>query len=93
MSTGTGTGTEPAEGDKMNTLCQELLLPVSAVAGNGESHDISSDNLSVGQSLLFTQASVVGTETTGVEIFVEAVAGSMSLSSPGSTTGMFCSDS
>lgn len=91
MSTGAVT-TEPVGGDKMNTLCQELLLPGSTDAGNENSHGISSENLVVGQSLLLTEASVVGTETAGVEIFVEAVTSSMSLSNPGSTTGMLCPD-
>ncbi|XP_053257977.1 zinc finger protein 142 [Podarcis raffonei] len=85
MSTGAVT-TEPVGGDKMNALCQELLLPGSTDAGNENNHGISSENLVVGQSLLLTEASVVGTETAGVEIFVEAVTSSMSLSNPGSTT-------
>ncbi|XP_062972840.1 zinc finger protein 142 isoform X2 [Elgaria multicarinata webbii] len=78
--------TEPVGEDKMNALCQELLLPGPAVAGNEDNHGIPSENLAVGQSLLLTEASVVGTETAGVEIFVEAMAGTMSLSNPGNTT-------
>lgn len=76
----------------MNILCQELLLSGPADAGNEDSNGISSENLAVGQGLLLTEASVVGTETSGVEIFVEAVAGSMALSNPDSATGMLCSD-
>ncbi|XP_061465289.1 zinc finger protein 142 isoform X2 [Rhineura floridana] len=82
MSTGTVT-TEPMRGDKMNALCQELVLPGPVDAGNEDSHVISSENLAVGQSLLLTEASV---ETAGVEIFVEAVTSSMSLSNPGNAT-------
>ncbi|XP_054828954.1 zinc finger protein 142 [Eublepharis macularius] len=85
MNTGAVTR-EPMGEDKMNTLCQELLLPGPADAGNEDSHGIASENLTVGQSLILTEASVVGAETSGVEIFVEAVAGSMSLSNPGNTT-------
>uniref|UniRef100_A0A6J0TGY6 Zinc finger protein 142 isoform X1 n=1 Tax=Pogona vitticeps TaxID=103695 RepID=A0A6J0TGY6_9SAUR len=78
--------TEPVGEDKMNALCQELLLPGPAVVGSEDNHGISSENLAVGQSLLLTETSVVGTETAGVEIFVEAMGDTMSLSNPGNTT-------
>ncbi|XP_044294332.1 zinc finger protein 142 isoform X2 [Varanus komodoensis] len=77
--------TEPAGEDKMNALCQELLLPSAAVAGHEDNHSVPSNNLAVGQSLLLTEASVVGTETAGVEIFVGTMASSMSLGNPGNT--------
>ncbi|XP_042309558.1 zinc finger protein 142 isoform X2 [Sceloporus undulatus] len=70
----------------MNALCQELLLPGPVVAGNEDRHGLSNENLTVGQSLLLTEASVVGAETSGVEIFVEAMADTMSLSNPDNTT-------
>ncbi|XP_070585278.1 zinc finger protein 142 [Erythrolamprus reginae] len=85
MSRGT-VATESIGGDKMSGLCQELLLPDSGIAGNEDSHGISSENLPVGQSLLLTEASVVGTETGGVEIFVEAMSSTMALSNPGNPT-------
>ncbi|KAL8183057.1 UNVERIFIED_CONTAM: hypothetical protein K2H54_013698 [Gekko kuhli] len=77
---------KPTGGYKMNSVCQELLLPGLLDSGNEDSHGISSENLAVGQSLLLTEASVVETETGEVEILVEAAASSMSLSDPGNTT-------
>nr|XP_056717579.1 zinc finger protein 142 [Euleptes europaea] len=85
MNTGAVTR-EPEGRDKMSTLCQELLLPRPLDSRNEDSHDISSENLAMGQSLLLTEASVVETETGEVEILVEAAASSMSLSNPGNTT-------
>lgn len=79
--------TDPMGEDKMNALCQELLLPGPAIVGSEDNHGISSENLAVGQSLLLTETSVVGTETAGVEIFVEAIGDTMSISNPGNTTG------
>ncbi|KAJ7345967.1 hypothetical protein JRQ81_001917 [Phrynocephalus forsythii] len=78
--------TEPAGEEKMNALCQELLLPGPAIGGSEDNHGISSENLAVGQSLLLTETTVVGTETAGVEIFVEAMGDTMSLGNPGHTT-------
>ncbi|KAM6464485.1 zinc finger protein 142 isoform 2-T2 [Liasis olivaceus] len=78
--------TESIGEDKMSALCQELLLPGSGIAGNEDNHGMSSENLPVGQSLLLTEASVVGTETGGVEIFVEAMSSTMALSNPGNPT-------
>ncbi|XP_077176811.1 zinc finger protein 142 isoform X2 [Paroedura picta] len=91
MNTGAVTR-KPLGGDKMNTLCQELLLPGLSDSGNEDNHGITSQNLAVGQSLLLTEASVVETETGEVEILVEAAASSMSLSHPGNNTGMLCSE-
>nr|XP_005279772.3 zinc finger protein 142 [Chrysemys picta bellii] len=86
---------EPAGGE-MDALCPGLLLPTSGEAGTGGSQGTSSDcvagtsPLTVGQSLLLTDASMAGdgahAEAAEVEIFVEAVAGNVSLSSPGNTT-------
>uniref|UniRef100_A0ACB8G309 Uncharacterized protein n=1 Tax=Sphaerodactylus townsendi TaxID=933632 RepID=A0ACB8G309_9SAUR len=76
----------PVGRDKMNTLCQELLLSGPSDSRNEDSHGISSENLAMGQRLLLTEASVVETETGDVEILVEAAASSMSLSNPGNTT-------
>lgn len=88
---------EPAGGE-MDALCPGLLLPTSGEAGTGGSQGASNDcvagtsPLTVGQSLLLTDASMAGdgahAEAAEVEIFVEAVAGNVSLSSPGNTTGM-----
>ncbi|XP_065417443.1 zinc finger protein 142-like isoform X2 [Chrysemys picta bellii] len=86
---------EPAGGE-MDALCPGLLLPTSGEAGTGGSQGTPSDcvagtsPLTVGQSLLLTDASMAGdgahAEAAEVEIFVEAVAGNVSLSSPGNTT-------
>nr|XP_003214989.1 PREDICTED: zinc finger protein 142 [Anolis carolinensis] len=72
--------------DRMNALCQELLLPGPTVTGNEDSHGVSGVDLAVEQNLLLTETSVVGTETSGVEIFVEDMTDTMSLSNPDSTT-------
>ncbi|XP_065417431.1 zinc finger protein 142 isoform X2 [Chrysemys picta bellii] len=86
---------EPAGGE-MDALCPGLLLPTSGEAGTGGRQGTPSDcvagtsPLTVGQSLLLTDASMAGdgahAEAAEVEIFVEAVAGNVSLSSPGNTT-------
>lgn len=70
----------------MNVLCQELLLPGPGDAGDEDSNGIANENLAVEQSLLLTEASVVGSESSGVEIFVEAVASSLTLSNPDNAT-------
>ncbi|XP_067385528.1 zinc finger protein 142 [Emydura macquarii macquarii] len=86
---------EPAGGE-MDALCPELLLPTAGEVGSGGGHGASIESvvgtapLTVGQSLLLTDASMAGdgarAEAADVEIFVEAVAGNVSLSSPGNAT-------
>uniref|UniRef100_K7GA06 Zinc finger protein 142 n=1 Tax=Pelodiscus sinensis TaxID=13735 RepID=K7GA06_PELSI len=86
---------EPAGGE-MDALCPGLLLPISGEAGTGENPGASSAcmagpaPLTVGQSLLLTDASMAGdgahAEAADVEIFVEAVSDNMSLSSTGNAT-------
>lgn len=80
----------------MDALCPGLLLPISGEAGTGENPGASSAcmagpaPLTVGQSLLLTDASMAGdgahAEAADVEIFVEAVSDNMSLSSTGNAT-------
>lgn len=84
--------TESIGDDKMSGLCQELLLPGSGIAGNEDSHGISSEHLPVGQNLLLTEASVVGTESGGIEIFVETMSSTMAVNNPGNPTGMLYKD-
>ncbi|XP_074857614.1 zinc finger protein 142 isoform X2 [Carettochelys insculpta] len=86
---------EPAGGE-MDALCPGLLLPIAGEEGAKGSQGAPSAclaepaPLTVGQSLLLTEASVAGdgapAEAADVEIFVEAVSGSVSLSSPGNAT-------
>uniref|UniRef100_A0A8C8VNK1 Zinc finger protein 142 n=1 Tax=Pelusios castaneus TaxID=367368 RepID=A0A8C8VNK1_9SAUR len=88
-------GAEPARGE-MDRLCPKMLLHASGEEGTGSGHGASCGSvagvapLTVEQSLLLTDASMAGdgahTEAADVEIFVEAVAGDVSLSSPGNTT-------
>ncbi|XP_065527663.1 zinc finger protein 142 isoform X2 [Lathamus discolor] len=81
---------------EMEALCSELLLPTSGEAGAVGSSGVASASpartppLTASQDLLLAEAPMPGegvhAEGNNVEIFIEAVAGNMALSSPASAT-------
>uniref|UniRef100_A0A8C4V376 Uncharacterized protein n=1 Tax=Falco tinnunculus TaxID=100819 RepID=A0A8C4V376_FALTI len=87
-------------GREMEALCSELLLPPPGEAGAVESPDVASTDLagtpplSASQDLLLAEASMSGegahAEGSNVEIFIEAVAGNVTLSNAANATGMGC---
>lgn len=85
---------------EMETLCSELLLPTPGVVGAMGSSGVASTGLAgtaplaASQDLLLAETSMPGagahTEGSNVEIFIEAVAGNVTLSNTASATGMGC---
>uniref|UniRef100_A0A8C0FFY1 Zinc finger protein 142 n=1 Tax=Bubo bubo TaxID=30461 RepID=A0A8C0FFY1_BUBBB len=85
---------------EMEALCSELLLPTSGEAGAVGSPGVASTSLAgtpplpASQDLLLAEASMTGegahAEGGNVEIFIEAVAGNMTLSNTANATGMGC---
>ncbi|NXN79840.1 ZN142 protein, partial [Bombycilla garrulus] len=83
---------------EMETLCSELLLPTPAEVGAVGSPGVASTALAgtpplaASQDLLLAEASMPGerahAEGSNVEIFIEAVAGNVTLSNAASATGM-----
>lgn len=72
----------------MDALCPELLLPAPADTGRSRGPDAGvagPSALAVRQSLLLAEGAPTGVQD--VEIFVEAMAGNVALSNPGSATG------
>lgn len=86
---------------EMDTLCSELLLPTPGEVGAVGSPGVASAGLArtpplaASQELLLAEASMPGegahAEGSNVEIFIEAVAGNVTLSNAASATGMGCS--
>ncbi|NXQ99793.1 ZN142 protein, partial [Sagittarius serpentarius] len=82
---------------EMEALCSELLLPAPGEAGAAGSPGVASTSLAgtpmltASQDLLLAEASMPGegahAEGSNVEIFIEAVAGNMTLSNATSATG------
>ncbi|XP_019347987.2 zinc finger protein 142 isoform X2 [Alligator mississippiensis] len=71
----------------MDALCPELLLPAPADTGRSRGPDAGvagPSALAVRQSLLLAEGAPTGVQD--VEIFVEAMAGNVALSNPGSAT-------
>lgn len=95
-------GTEAAVGASraMEAMCSELLLPTPGEAAVLDSPGAASADLAAApplaasQDLLLPEASTLGEGThpegSNVEIFIEAVAGSGTLSNAASATGMCC---
>lgn len=85
---------------EMEALCSELLLPVPGEAGAVGSPGVASTSLAgtpalaTSPDLLLAEASVPGegasAEGSNVEIFIEAVAGNVTLSNTANATGMGC---
>lgn len=85
---------------EMEALCSELLLPTPGEAGAVGSPGVASTSLAgtppltASQDLLLAEASVPGegapAEGNDVEIFIEAVAGNMTVSNTINATGMGC---
>lgn len=83
---------------EMEALCSELLLPTPGEAGAMGSPGVDSAGLAgtppltASQDLLLAEASMPGegahAEGSNVEIFIEAVAGNVTLSNAANATGM-----
>ena len=85
---------------EMDAMCSELLLPTPGEAGAVGSPGVASTGLAgtppltASQDLLLAEASMPGegahAEGSNMEIFIEAVAGNVTLSNAASATGMRC---
>lgn len=85
---------------EMEALCSELLLPTPGESGAVGSPGVASTSLAgtptltASQDLLLAEASMPGegahSEGSNVEIFIEAVAGNVTLSNATNATGMGC---